>query len=194
MMSEKNKRRLIPIVDRAFQFKYTGIILGVAAVTSTVLGGFLFSAYREMNEILTLAGVSGMVVDKVSYEDARRVFVITVASLVAEVAILGLLGLAITHRVCGPIFVVQRHLETMIDGQHPALRPLRANDEFRGLFQTFRSLIEKARSRDEREIQQLSAVIAAARRGPLGDGDVAALQALIDERSARLAASPAADS
>ncbi len=193
-MSEKNKRRLIPIVDRAFQFKYTGIILGVAAVTSTVLGGFLFSAYREMNEILTLAGVSGMVVDKVSYEDARRVFVITVASLVAEVAILGLLGLAITHRVCGPIFVVQRHLETMIDGQHPALRPLRANDEFRGLFQTFRSLIEKARSRDEREIQQLSAVIAAARRGPLGDGDVAALQALIDERSARLAASPAADS
>ena len=37
----RSKRRLIPIVDRGFQFKYTGIIMGVAAVISTVLGWFL---------------------------------------------------------------------------------------------------------------------------------------------------------
>jgi signal transduction histidine kinase len=192
-MSDKNKRRLIPIVDRAFQFKYTGIILGVAAVTSTVLGMFLFGAYREMNEILQVAGVSGLVVDKVGADDARRVFQITVASLVAEVAILGVLGLVITHRVCGPIFVVTRYLETMIEGRYPPLRPLRANDEFASLFQTFGTLIERSRDRDADEAKQLAAVLAAARHGPLGEGDLAALQLLIDRRNARIAASSSSE-
>ena len=35
-MAQQQKRRLIPIVDRAFQLKYTGIILLVAAATSSV--------------------------------------------------------------------------------------------------------------------------------------------------------------
>ncbi len=185
-MTEKYKRRLIPIVDRAFQFKYTGVILGVAAVTSTVLGAFLYSAYNEMNEILTLAGVSGLVVDKVGTEDAKRVFLITVASLVAEVGVLGVLGLIITHRVCGPIFVVTRHLQTMIDGKHPALRPQRAGDEFASLFDTFRALIDKSRSRDADEARKLGDVIAAAKDGRLGEAELATLQALVDERKRRL--------
>jgi len=108
--------------------------------------------------------------------------------------VLGVLGLFVTHRVCGPIFVVTRHLQTMIDGRHPELRPQRAGDEFALLFETFRTLIVQSRARDEVEANLIASVIAAAKKGPLGDGDVAALQGLVDERSQRLAASSATES
>ena len=72
-MAHQYKRRLIPIVDRAFQFKYTGIILLVAAVTSTVLGFFLLKAYREMNEVIQLAGMAPEIGEKLDADDTRRV-------------------------------------------------------------------------------------------------------------------------
>jgi signal transduction histidine kinase len=190
-MTEKYKRRLIPIVDRAFQFKYTGIILGVAAVTSSVLGAFLYGAYNEMNSILeviaTLNQMPGAVPQDIDSESVTAVFRILGGSLVAEVVVLGVLGLIITHRVCGPIFVVTRHLQTMIDGKHPALRAQRAGDEFASLFDTFRKLIDKSRARDEDEAKKLGAVIAAAKDGRLGEAELSTLQALVDERRARLA-------
>jgi hypothetical protein len=186
-MPEKDKRRLIPIIDRRFQFKYTAVIVGVAAATSIVLGTFLFSAYREMNQLLALAGVSGLVVDKVKLDDAQFVFRITVASLVAEVGILGVLGLVITHRVCGPIFVVTRHLQTMVDGKYPTLRSLRSGDEFASLFDALQEVVETGKVRDADEVKALRDVLAATKTAQVGEREQALLQSLIDERNARLA-------
>src|SRR5690349_2096296 len=113
------KRRLIPIVDRRFQFKYTAIIVAIAAVVSTVLGYFLLKSYLEMNEVIDLASLSPEVNDKLNSDDARFVFQLTLGFLVLEVLGLGVMGLLITHRVCGPIFVLTRHLGTMLDGKYP---------------------------------------------------------------------------
>jgi len=184
-MAQQYKRRLIPIVDRAFQFKYTGIILLVAAVTSTVLGFFLLDAYKEMNEVIGLATISPEIGDKVDADDARRVFQIIIFSLVGEVIVLGLLGLIITHRVCGPIFVITKHLGTMLDGKYPQLRPLRAGDEFAPMLEMFKQLIDKQRDRDLAEVKRLEAAHAAAKAKGVDQETLDALKALIDERSAR---------
>jgi hypothetical protein len=188
-MAQQYKRRLIPIVDRAFQFKYTAIILLVAALTSTVLGFFLLDAYHEMNEVIGLAAISPEIGEKLDADDATRVFTIIVLSLVGEVVILGVLGLIITHRVCGPIFVITRHLGTMLDGRYPALRPLRAGDEFAPMFELFKQLVDKQRDRDAAELSKLHKAMAAVRDKGVDDETVAILQTLIDERSARLGAS-----
>lgn len=185
-MAQQNKRRLIPIVDRAFQFKYTAIILIVAAATSMVLGFFLLKAYREMNEVIGLADISPEIGEKLDSDDAKKVFSIIVLSLVGEVAILGVLGLIITHRVCGPIFVITRHFGTMLDGRYPSLRPLRAGDEFAPMFELFKQLIDKQRDRDAAEVSKLTRAMAAAREKGADAEAVAILQTLIDERSARL--------
>lgn len=189
-MAQQYKRRLIPIVDQAFQFKYTGIILLVAAVTSTVLGFFLLKAYREMNEVIQLAGMAPEIGEKLDADDTKRVFTITVLSLIGEVAILGVLGLLITHRVCGPIFVITRHFNTMIDGKHPFLRPLRQGDEFAPMFMAFQKLIDGNKAKDAAEIDKLKPIVAAAKAKGLADSDVAVLQKLIEEREARLAEKP----
>ncbi len=186
-MAQQYKRRLIPIVDRAFQFKYTGIILLVAALTSTVLGFFLLKAYREMNEVIQLAGMAPEIGEKLDADDTKRVFTITLACLIGEVFILGVLGLLITHRVAGPIFVITRHITTMVGGRHPALRGLRQGDEFAPMFQAFQTLVDLNKARDQSEINKLSPIIAAARAKGLADADIAVLQTFVEEREARLA-------
>ncbi len=186
-MAQQYKRRLIPIVDRAFQFKYTGIILLVAAVTSTVLGFFLLKAYQEMNEVIGIASISPEIGERLNADDAKKVFMIIIACLVGEVFILGALGLMITHRVCGPIFVITRHFGTMLDNKYPALRPLRAGDEFAPMFELFKQLVDKQRDRDAAEITRLGAALVAARAKGVDAEVLQVMQTLIDERATRIA-------
>lgn len=189
-MAQQYKRRLIPIVDRAFQFKYTGIILLVAAVTSTVLGFFLLKAYREMNEVIGIASISPDIGDRLNADDATKVFQIIIACLIGEVVVLGALGLVITSRVCGPIFVLSRHFGTMLDNKYPSLRPLRSGDEFAPMFELFKQLVDKQRDRDAAEITRIGAALAAARAKGVDPETLQLLQTLVDERAARIAPAP----
>lgn len=186
-MVQQNKRKLIPIVDRAFQFKYTGIIVAVAAVISSVLGYLLLQSYLEMNEIADIAAISPEAAAKLNRDDMNRVFQLTIAFLVLEVVVLGAMGLIITHRVVGPVAVLHRHLDTMLGGKYPSTRPLRQGDEFHAAFDTFQDLVEYLKKRDLDEVETLKAAIAAGRARGMSDDDLAALQRLVDERAARAA-------
>jgi len=177
-----NKRRLIPIVDRRFQFKYTAIIVTVAAVVSTALGAFLFQSYQEMNDIVATL-TSAEIGASLDTEDSKRVFTVVVAFLVAEVVVLGVLGLLVTHRVCGPIFVLHRHMNTLLEGSYPHLRPLRQGDEFTATFESFRDLVATLKERDVDDEKVLQDVLATDGI----DADLKAkVQAMIDARQSRI--------
>lgn len=184
-MAQHYKRRLIPIVDRAFQFKYTAIIVAVAAVISSVLGYLLLRSYLEMNEVADIAALSPEVGDKLNRDDVTRVFRITLVFLVAEVMVLGVMGLIITHRVAGPVAVLQRHFQTLGAGRYPKTRPLRAGDEFREAFSAFQAMIDEMKRRDASDADRLRAAVETARARGLSDAELAPLQALLDERVAR---------
>jgi nitrogen fixation/metabolism regulation signal transduction histidine kinase len=185
-VAQAYKRRLIPIVDRRFQFKYTGIVLSVAASVSLVLGYLLWQSYIEMNEVVDLASLSPEVSDKLNTDDTRFVFQLTIVVLATSVLVFGLMGLIITHRVVGPIFVLQRHLQSILDGKYPHTRPLRDGDEFGEAFTTFRAVVDHLRKRDEDEVGKLSAAVAAAKSQGLPAEHVAALEKMVDERNTRL--------
>ena len=184
-MAQSNKRRTIPVVDKAFQYKYTAIIISIAVVVSTVLGYLLLQSYWEMNRIMNLAMQSPEISDRLSGEDALRVFYISLVFLVFEVLALGVMGLIITHRVCGPVFVIQRHLTTMLDGKYPRSRPLRRGDEFRETFKVFIAVVESLKKRDADEVETLNQAIAAARQKGVPESDLAPLERLVAERRAR---------
>lgn len=186
-MAQAYKRRLIPIVDRQFQFKYTAVIVGIAAAISLVLGYFLWKSYMEMNEIIDIASYSKEVNDKLNSDDARFVFTITLIFLAVEVVVLGLMGLLITHRVCGPIFVLQRHMDTITGGSYPTMRAQRAGDEFRGAFESFTRMIDSLRKRDDDDMTRLKAVLAAAKQAGVPGSELATLEKLITEREGRVA-------
>jgi nitrogen fixation/metabolism regulation signal transduction histidine kinase len=177
------KRRLIPIVDRRFQFKYTGLIFGVAAVVSLILGYFLLKAYNELNAMLE---VSAAVNDKLNADSARNVFALVVGFLSAEVILIGVAGLLVTHRVVGPIFVLHRHVATLLEGKYPTLRPLRSGDEFVSTFEAFKQTVQMFQERDQRELDELKAVLEAAEAKGLEEDHTATLRRLVEEREARL--------
>jgi hypothetical protein len=180
------KRRLIPIVDRRFQFKYTAIIVAIAAVVSTVLGYLLLKSYWEMNEVIDLASLSPEVNDKLNTDDAKKVFMITLGFLVVEVVGLGVMGLLITHRVVGPIFVLQRHLTTLLGGKYPNVRPLRQGDEFRDAFDVFSKVISSLKQRDTDDLEKLKSLVEKAKAKGMSDADLKTLQELVDERQGRV--------
>jgi len=184
-MAQSNKRRSIPVVNKAFQYKYTAIIVSIVAVVSAVLGYLLLQSYVEMNRIMDLALASPEISDKVHADDAQRVFYISLAFLVFEVLAVGVMGLIITHRVCGPVFVIQRHLTTMLDGKYPRTRPIRQGDEFRETYNVFAAVVESLKKRDADEVEKLNQAIAAARQKGVPESDVALLEQLVAERRGR---------
>lgn len=47
-----------------------------------------------------------------------------------------------THRVAGPMFLMKRYMNDIIQGRVPEVRALRKDDEFKDVFETFVSMIE----------------------------------------------------
>ena len=184
-MAQSNKRRSIPVVDKAFQYKYTAIMVSIVAVVSAVLGYLLLQSYWEMNRIMDLALEIPEIGDKVDAADALRAFSVSLVFLVFVVLAVGVMGLIITHRVCGPVFVIHRQLTTMLDGKYPRTRPLRQGDEFRETFKVFTAVVESLTKRDGDEVEKLNQVIAAARQKGVPESDVTLLEQLVAERRGR---------
>jgi hypothetical protein len=47
----------------------------------------------------------------------------------------------LTHRISGPLHVVKKHMQKIIDGGRPDIRELREKDEFKELYATFVSMV-----------------------------------------------------
>ena len=86
-----------------------------------------------------------------------------------------------THRVAGPVVVMQKHLGSLLSGHYPKFRPLREHDELKDFFEQFRRLIEEQRAKDDEEsqiLERLSATVADWRPGSK-EQVLASLRALI---------------
>ncbi len=185
-MSQSYKRNRISTVNRRFQYKYTAIMVGIAAVVSAVLGIMLLASYREIDSLLNLVFQTPAFKDKVDVRQVLRVFNFSMVFLVVEVLAIGVLGLVITNRLCGPVFVIERQLTTLLEGKYPRARQLRDGDEFVSTFEVLTAVIELLKKRDEAEAEELTRTITAARHAGMAEAEVAALQRLVDERRARV--------
>jgi nitrogen fixation/metabolism regulation signal transduction histidine kinase len=76
----------------------------------------------------------------------------------------GLWSILMTHRVCGPMFVMKRYLLEVAQGRLPSLRPLRKRDELKELYDAFDQAISTLRSNKQRELLQLNTALEAARQ------------------------------
>ncbi len=64
--------------------------------------------------------------------------ILGVALIIAVFAIV----LRRTHRVAGPMFLMKRYMNDIIQGRVPEIRVLRKDDEFKDVFETFVNMIE----------------------------------------------------
>ncbi|MFQ5494920.1 MAG: hypothetical protein ACE5EX_06025, partial [Phycisphaerae bacterium] len=144
-----NRRRQY-VVNAAFQWKYT-ITLAItvfvlSSVLSTVLYGVLHqrARMRAMNPEGYVAEVGSVIL----------LFGIGFA-LVAALG-LGVWSFFMTHRICGPLFVLHRYIEELCAGPIPTPRNLRRKDEFKDIYASFTTATETLRRRKESELAVLT--------------------------------------
>ena len=164
------------LIDRPLQLKYFGLFAvvggGITALWCTVL-------YLVRSQVEVADGA-------ISRGALLWWYVLAVVGIGWFV---GVLGLLVTHRIAGPVFVMTRHLNQLGEGWYPRMRSLRKGDDLQAMFQALTKAIERMR-RDDAELvvvcDQLSEAFEA---GKLSSSAEAALKNLGDlaaKRRARL--------
>lgn len=167
---DRPRRRVVPIVDGRFQWKYTLLIMALGVGLTAIMGGFLYKAHVDNTRLLDLAA-NQLLQAEVMRGD--QIFLLYLIVLVVLMALgLGFWGLIVTHRVSGPLYVVARHLTTLTTGRYPDLRPLRKRDELHDFFATFEEAVAYLRGRDVALLRDLDMALAEAKKGLEGDAKV----------------------
>src|SRR5207237_589082 len=130
-------------INRRFQLKYTLIVVFLAAVIATVLGILLLRTVSENTQLALgvraamedQAGLSQA--EKALVEHDREVMLYLVACLVGLVLAITLLGIFVTHKVAGPLFVMTRYLNNIKNDNLRDVRNLRKGDDLVEFFETF---------------------------------------------------------
>ena len=180
--TDGHRHRRTYLVDRAFQLKYAGVMAAVGVVLAFAFGFWLHQAHVQAMDLAALDPEVRALLQR-----GERELLFTFGAIAVLLALaLGLLGVVITHRVAGPIFVMGHYMKVMAQGRFPRMRTLRRGDELRPFFETFLEAVEALKRREAHHAVLLAdaavRVRAAAARDP-GLARVAdALEAAAAER------------
>ena len=159
------------IVDREFQLKYTLLLVGTGALISLVFGGMAYLASVDAHRALVVElsrpgvrGISETAANAISQNNST-LLVLTVGVAALMALALAFVGVLVTHRVAGPLYVLNRYVNILLEGRYPAFRPLRKKDELRSFFERFQRAIELMRAREIDEVNKLQEAVA--NLGPL---------------------------
>lgn len=155
---ERRRRRLVPIVDARFQWKYTLLIAALGVGVTAIMGGFLYRAHVTNTRVLELS-------EELRLQVARndQLFLLYLVLLVVGMAfVLSIWGIIVTHRISGPLYLVARYLGILGGGQYPDMRPLRKRDELQEFFTTFEEAVNQLKARDQSNLAALEAALTAA--------------------------------
>lgn len=175
------------LVDRGFQLKYALLMAGAGLVVAVVFGLWLHQVHVQATSLLPQDAETRALVAR----SDRLLLGLFAAIAVLLAGALGLLGVVITHRVAGPVFVMSHYLRVLAQGRFPRMRTLRRSDELKIFFGAFIEAVDTLRVREARHaavledaIQRMSA--AAAHAPELGPA-IDALTEAAQQRRAALA-------
>ena len=140
------------VVDRRFQLKYTMLLVGVGVAVTALFGTMMYLVH--VSALRAYAEGHG------TAEASSALVWVMVALGIAMAAALSLVGVMITHRVAGPVHVMNHYLNVLAGGRYPIMRPLRKGDELQRFFETFQGAIESLRSREADEADALRNAVA----------------------------------
>lgn len=162
--SRSRPRRRNYLINPAFQWKYT-LALGTAVfLAASMMGIALFGSLQHQARAKVLSPPTAD-----SWQNARTIVGFAVAFSAVTIAALGCWGIVMTHRVSGPMWVLQRHLAKLSAGRFPKRRPLRKRDEFKEIHETFWIAVDCLKAQRQAELATLTDVLntaaSAAKRG-----------------------------
>ena len=138
-----------------------GVFL-VSAFISVQLWGILYQQARART--LYHATASGD-------EIRLGILLFALAFAVAPALAVGLWSMFVTHRICGPIRVMENYLEQLALGRFPKRRSLRKKDEFKEFYDVLWHAIYSLEERKRSDLAALGEVLRTARSAAAEDDD-----------------------
>lgn len=82
--------------------------------------------------------------EKIRYITRKNngIILMVIISAITQSLIIFYLMVKRTHRISGPVFLLNRYIDDLKKGNKPVIRPLRENDDFQDLFENFRELAD----------------------------------------------------
>jgi hypothetical protein len=156
-------------------------------VVALVFGLWLHQAHAQATALLAPDSETRALIER----SDRLLLGAFVAIALLLAAALGLLGVVITHRVAGPVFVMGHYLRVLAEGRFPRMRTLRRSDELKGFFKVFIDAVDMMKLREARHTAVLEDAVRRMREAAHVAPDLApateALARAAQERRAALA-------
>jgi len=176
-----NRFRRKYIIKPGFQWKYTALAVVSVFVVSELLTLILFGVlYNQARARLIEPGGS-------SPWENTAVLVLSAAAFASVTALLvGLFTALATHRICGPLYVMEGFLKHLKEGRYPKQRPLRKRDEFKEFYENFWDTVNTLRLRTRSQVATLNETLDIARS--VKDASIDARLAALKDLAARIEA------
>jgi hypothetical protein len=156
------KRRFFAIVDKTFQWKYASLVAAMGMALVSGMGLLLYSSHVENTSLLLLEQNPELLVQ---VQAADRLFLLLLAGGIIFIGtVLLMVGLLVTHRMSGPMYLARRYISLIGQGGYPEVRDLRSGDEFKDFFDTLNRTVHHLRSRDTEHLRELEETLAFLRR------------------------------
>lgn len=154
--SAQNRRRW-RIVDRPFQMKYTMMVVGFTAIISLMYSTLVYLEHYEVQkEIGEYCGSSAAAH---LFQRSTSIIGYILAATFLISTLVAFLGMIATHRIAGPLFVMNRYLGVLTTGRIPFMRPLRKNDELKKFYATLQTFVESLGRRERNEAERLKSAL-----------------------------------
>ena len=126
------------------------------------MGLLLYASHVENTSLLLLEQNPDLLLE---VQAADRLFLLLLSAGIIVIGIVLLMvGLLITHRMSGPLYLARRYLSLISQGGYPEVRDLRRSDEFKDFFDTLSRTVNHLRVRDTEHLRELEETLSLLRR------------------------------
>lgn len=155
------------LIDRRFQLKYTLLVVLLTLIVASVMGVLLYNEMRESSKTALASLNAHKDIDDQAFSnlaanlaerDARSLLIIVAGLGGLVIVILGV-GIWMSHKISGPIYIISRYLNEIAEGRLSQVRPLRKGDELRDFFESFQTMVSSLSSQGRADLVRVSDAI-----------------------------------
>lgn len=154
-----NTQRKNYFINAKFQLKYSFLLAGLGTLISVIIALAILYFLNKTLTIFSIAGLSTIpTLMEILSEQMTDLFISIAFLFAIQVICLLLIGIYTTHKICGPIYVLERSLKKIIKGTYAEKMSLRKSDDFQSLPKVFNRMVDKLQTKLQEDIAFLKLV------------------------------------
>ncbi len=138
-------------IKPALQGKYLAMVVVSVFLTSTLMSFTLFGLLNQQARARAL-----YMAPSNTWENTYTMLLFAGAYAVVLAVAFGLWSVIITHRIGGPLYVIEGYLAELTAGRFPRMRTLRKRDELKELHEAFGKAVEAMKAKRQSELATLT--------------------------------------